>query len=364
MASDSHEIKITSDLQETVTHKVEGPPDLDAAIRSHLNALQGEGNIPGAPGSAANEALDTSQVSSADAFGPGGQFGSGDKGDEKSQPDLAKPTSLYSSVIKQGAAQAESAPAITQPGAPTPAGNQAGGLVGALHSAVNGTAKTFQVLSNIAGGLIGKFLGVAASAGLYAAAVTGFIGALTIAEQFLDSLFQSLASNWEGLSPRVAMAQGVSEMELTAKKLRTEGQVGEDISAVTLARTDLQSTFISLSASVINTIAPTLEAMMEILSAALEVVNLLLKAFNYVTSYIQYGIKVIAQIAHLIGLAISNERPEIEPNEFSWNNVFGPKVFFDQDLFRKQGLEKRPGEKGYKQSQFSPQDTPPFDINL
>lgn len=351
MASDSHEIKITSDLQETVTHKVEGPPDLDAAIRSHLNALQGEGNIPGAPGSAANEALDTSQVSSADAFGPGGKFGEDPKPDPN-QVKLGPSPAALNQAISLGATQANASPAIITAAPPAGAG-PVSGMAGQVQKITSGLGKAFGNLGTIVGGVAGKFIGLAADSALMGAAIVGLGGTLAIATETIDSLFKTLASNWEGLSPRAAAASAVGQAELTAKKLRTEGQVGGDIAAVTQSRTDLQSTFIGLAATVVHGMAPLVRVMNETLAVGLESLNLILKFVNVIAYPLQWALAHFAQFMEFIRLVVSNDAQAMPLANFK--NVLAPSFVHNPDLFYQQGLMPLGGQRGDQQHRDNPQ---------
>ena len=292
MADDSHKIIIESDHTETVKYVTEGtPPDLEAATQSHLRALQGEGDIPGTQAnpvpstpSPANDQdsspigsiSNAGQISSDEAFGPGGLFPG---------PDLPKAPSNNpippnsGSSVAQEAVQASTASAVSGAGAAA-AKSSPGLLASAATTAGSALSKLGGAVSSVLPGLAS----VAIEAGYIGAAFAGFTGALTVATQLLDSTFKALASNWADISPSMAAAQGQSEMELTAHKLRTEYRVSQDATDVTAARTDLHMTFLNLSATVINTIGPALTTMMETLSVMLEIMNLILRAINAILS--------------------------------------------------------------------------------
>ena len=348
MASDSHEIKFTSDLNETITHKVEGPPDLDAAIQSHLKALLGEGNIPGAQGSPANDALSpaTGQTPPTD---PSTQV----KTPDAEEKNLGPSPAALNKAIDLGASQANAAPAITNPQA-TPAGKgEVSNTLSSLQGMANKVGDAFGVLGTIAGGVAGKLFSLAKEAMFVGSALIGLTAAFAIATETIDSLFQALASKWDGLSPRAEAAKAVGQAELTAQKLKTERDVGGDIAAVTNSRTDLQSTFIRLSDTVIHIIAPITRVMNETLAVLLEGFNGFLKIMNVIAYPLQWALAHFAQFMEFIRMIIANDVPAMPLANFK--NVTAPAFVHDPDLFYHQGLAVPGGAPGDQQRRDNPQ---------
>lgn len=282
MADDTHKLEIESNLNETVKHVIEGtPPDYEAATQSHLAALQGEGDIPGPENNPPPKIFNTAptlygegkpvaQMSSEEAFGIGGKLNKYGPGTGPAPGIPGKPDKEQYSFLNLEVAKSNQPTAVTQ----------AKAAGGSFLDVADTAGKALSGLGSVASSLGKGLTATAIEAGFFAAAVGGFTGALLVATELLDATFKALAANWEGYSATMAAAEGRSEMELTAHKLRTEYRVGEDASSVTSARTDLHMTFMNLSATVINTIGPLLEIGMESLALILEVLNSILRLLN------------------------------------------------------------------------------------
>lgn len=316
MADDSYKIEFESNLNETIKHVVEGtPPDFEAAIRSELAALEGEGDIPGSTGNPAPTVSNgtqnlqgggggVDQLGSDEAFGQGKKFGDPGSGYGPAGPQAVN----WNSILAKGAADANSAPPLISNF------SQTASDVNSAPPLVNSFAQTASLGQEMAGNLsnalskIGQ-LGEVAAGGLEAIAVasgpiglalTGFTLALSAATKVVDSTFKALASSWEDISPRIAMAQGQSEAELTAHKLRTEYRVGAEVAGVTEARTDLQETFMNLSATVIQIIGPSLSFMMETLSMLLEIINGILVGVGDVIELLNMILRPIISLMKIV----------------------------------------------------------------
>lgn len=278
MADDSYKIEFESNLNETIKHVVEGtPPDFEAAVRSELAALEGEGDIPGSknnPAPTTSNGTQTlqggnggvAQLGSDDAFGQGKKFGDPGAGYGPAGPAY-KPKN-YNALFAEGAADANSAPAIAKQ-----VGNLGSNFAKQLTSSFTKIASVASSTSSALGAVALVGGEVALTLGVFTTTLLGVI-------HILDSSFKAMAENWRDISPSIAISEGKSEMELTAHKLRTEYRVGENVASVNEARTDLNMTFMNLAASVMDVIGPNLEFLMETAALILEVINAILRVTN------------------------------------------------------------------------------------
>ena len=354
--SDDYKIKFEIDSQETVEHVSQKPKDYEAATGSFLEALKGEGDIPGTPSSTSPSiAGGIDQLSAQEAFGPQEAARESLTDLDAEEADVAYQLKKF--FPKSAGSTTAGASTAADLGPLTPSVNL---LSTTLSNVSQSVATSFGKVATAAGPLGVAFLGLLTDLGLFGAAMLGLTGGLVAVTQIVDSLFRSLADNWREISPAMARAEGHSQMEIMATKLRTENKVSTDISEVTSARTDMQTTFIELSATVINLIGPALTALMETTSMALVAINGVLQAITTLAWPVHQMSKLLAGFIH------QNVFGESEHGKYSGdpNKKPLPAWLFKGNLFAEQGLFRTKENEDKVEDRFWPQTKGPFKVDI